>query len=284
MAFIEKKIDGLEIDDSEIGIKNIVEAFGTLIEKKGFDFGVVSCGLSPSPDFGYFELADRFWRASLCIYSFGSTSCFWERGAGYVEPWLFNTRHAVELYIKGLLLNTIWLEELQINPRLSVKKEEFTNLRRELLRKPHNLLDLYNSHEDQIANVISNWNIGNIPEIPEIKYLVLKVNVKEMLSELDEADRTSFRFRFPSLKQDDLDSLQKINWHHDKSMLFPKTGLPKKAGYFFDHVVVINHLYELINELKAIANYFKGINLYQDVMNDYWDEYLTLFNDEGYEY
>lgn len=282
MKFIEFTKDKLNVDDSDFNTKPIIEAFSTLIEKYGYDQGVIACGVLPSPDFGYFELADRFWRASLCIYSFGATNRFWERGVGYAEPWLLNARHAIELYVKGILLNAIWLEELQNDPHLSVKKEVFVNLRREL-GKPHNLLNLYNNYFAKITGVISNWNIDEIPEKPEINLLMLKPAEMEMLKELDETDETSFRFRYPSLKQEDKDSLQKINWQHDSSMLLPKTGLPKEAGYFFDHTNVINHLHKLISELKAIENYFKGISEYQDVMNDYWNDYLRQFGDDDYE-
>ena len=283
MTFIERTKEGLNIDDSDIQIKPIIEAFGTLVEKNGFDKGMVACGVMPSPDFGYFELADRFWRASLCIYSFGATNCFWERGAGYAEPWLFNVRHSVELYIKGFLLNVIWFEELQSNPHLSVRKEEFTNLRKEL-GKPHNLFDLYNDYVKRIKKVIKDWNTDEIPEVPEIDDFVLRPALKEMLKELDETDKTSFRFRYPSLKQGDSDSIQKIDWQIDTSKVFPETGLPKEAGYFFDHLSVINHLYELVVELKVIQTYFKGYSEYQAVMNDYWNEYLRQFDNDYYDY
>jgi hypothetical protein len=281
MKFIEINNKELKIDDSDINTKSIIEAFGTLIKKNGFDKGPVACGVLPSPDFGYFELADRFWRASLCIYSFGATNCFWERGVGYAEPWLFNARHAIELFIKGFLLDSIWLEELQSSPHLSVEKDVFVNLRSEF-NKPHNLLNLYNDYLTQISNVISNWNTGEIPEIPEITKLTLPINELELLKELAQSDESSFRFRYPSLKQGNLDSLQKINWQHDPSMIFPKTGLPKEAGYFFDHVFVINHLHELIIELKAIETYFRGIHYYQSAMNDFWHEYMSQFSDEGF--
>jgi hypothetical protein len=283
MAFIELTENGVNIDDSVFSTKSITDAFGSLIEQNGFDRGKLACGVSPSPDFGYFELADRFWRAALCIYALGATNCFWERGAGYAEPWLFNARHAVELYIKGLLLNAIWLEELQSNPHLSVSKEEFANLRREL-GKPHNLLDLYNKYRAKITEVIANWNTSEIPETPEVDCLVLKPEEMEVLKELDETDKTSFRFRYPSFKQQDKDFLQKLNWQHDSSMLLPKTGLPKESGYFFNHVEVMNHLYQVISQLKAIEDYYRGIADYQDVMNEYWSDYVSEFSNEGYGY
>ena len=268
MKFIERTEGKPSIDDSDGHIKPIVEAFETLIEKNGFDNGVVACGITPSPDFGYFELADRFWRASLCIYSFGATFCFWERDASYAEPWLFNARHAVELYIKGFLLNVIWFEELQSNPHLSGRKEEFVKLRKEW-EKPHHLFNLYNDYVKRITTVIGNWKVDEIPAVPEIDELVLKSTEKEMLKELDETDETSFRFRYPSLKQGDSDSLQKIDWKHDPSMLFPVTGLPKEAGYFFDPVSVMNHLYELVTKLKAIQNHFECYSAHQGIINDY---------------
>lgn len=283
MTFIEFTKDGINIDDSDFDTKPIIEAFGTLIEKNGFDNGALACGVLPSPDFGYFELADRFWRASVCIYSFGATNCFWERGVGFAEPWLFNARHAIELYVKGFFLNAIWMEELQRDPHLSVEKEEFTNLRKEL-GKPHNLLNLYNSYLKRVTDVIQNWNTDEISDVPEIDLLILKTEGLEMLKELDETDETSFRFRYPSLKQGEIDSLQKIDWQHDPSMLYPKTGLPKQAGYFFNHVNVINNLHKLITELKAIENYYKGIRDYQDVMNDYWNDYLSEFANDSYGY
>jgi hypothetical protein len=264
-------------------MRPIAKSFGILIEKNGFDDGPVACGVTPSPDFGYFELADRFWRASVCIYSFGSTYGFWERGAGFAEPWLFNARHAVELYLKGFLLNAIWFEQLQDDPYLSSEKAEFANLRK-ALGKPHNLVDLYNDYATRIMKVVQDWHAENFPEVPDIDSLLLKSVEIEMLKELDETDRTSFRFRYPSLKDGDFDSLQRLNWFHEPSKLFPATGLPKEAGYFFNHVNVINHLNQLINELKNVADYFNGYADYQGVLNDYWNDYLSQFGDDGYAY
>jgi hypothetical protein len=95
------------------------------------------------------------------------------------------------------------------------------------------LHNLYNNYESRITAVINNWNTNEVLEKPEINLLLLKPTKMEMLKELDETNETSFRFRYPSLKQEDADSLQKIDWKHDSSMLFPKTGLPKKCGLFF---------------------------------------------------
>lgn len=287
MKFIEIKKDNISIDDSDLETKPIIEAFGVLIEKKGFDNLPVACGVMPNPDFGYFELAGRFWRASLCIYSFGATNCFWETGVGYAEPWLFNVRHAIELYVKGFLLSAIWLEELQRNSHLPIEKDVFENLMQALGskdKKQHALIDLYNSYLTQITNVIQNWDIEKIPDIPEVNLLILKPEEIEMLKELDEADKTSFRFRYPSLKQGKTDTLQKIDWQHDPSMILPKTGLPKESGYFFDHVNVMNNLHKLVGEIKEIENYFAGISEYQNVMNEHWNDYLRELESDNYGY
>ncbi len=275
MDFIEISSDGMiTIDDSDHEILPILEAFGTLIEKNGFDHLSIACGVSPSPDFGYFELADRFWRASLCIYALGATKCFWESGAGYSEPWLFNARHAVELYLKGFLLNTIWLEELQSSAHLTSHKVEFSNLKKEF-GKPHKLIEIYNLYTTRLSQVLGNWNLDSMPEVPDMNSLVFGTDEKEMLEELDESDETSFRFRYSSLKQGDTEAIQQIDWHHDSSKIYPKTGLPSEAGYFFDHILVINNLYKMIGELKKIKGYFEGITMYQDVINDYWNESLS---------
>jgi hypothetical protein len=272
MNFIEISSDGtLTIDDSDSEILPIIEAFGSLIERKHFDHLRVACGVIPSPDFGYFELAFRFWRASLCIYAMGTTDSFYERGSGFPEPWLFNARHAVELYIKGFLVNTIWLEELQSTDHLTIRKVEFDNLKKEF-GKPHKLTEIYAKYTTRLSQVLGSWNLDAMPEVPDFNMLVLGTDEKEMLEELDKSDETSFRFRYPSLKQGDTEALQKIDWHHDSSKLLPKTGLPTEAGYMFDHIFVINNLYKLVGELKKIKGYFEGITMYQDVLNDYWSE------------
>jgi hypothetical protein len=276
MSFIEFNDRNLIIDDNDSDVKRIVEAFLSGNEKN-FDHLPIACGVSPSPDFGYFELADRFWRASLCIYFSGATDCFIERGAGYSEPWLFISRHSIELYIKGFVLNTIWLEELQQNPHLPINKEVFVNLHNEL-GKPHKLLSLYNEkYLSRIQNVIFNWNTDELPEKPDINFLVLKTEELEILKEFDEADELSFRFRYPSLNQSGIHTIQKIGWKHDTSKLYPISGLPKEAGYFFDHVKVMNNLYKLIMEIKAIELYYKGISFFQDMMNEFWQEQLREF-------
>jgi hypothetical protein len=277
MSFIEIKDSGIYIDDSNIYEKHIIDSFKSLAEKEGFDKLPISSGVEPSPDFGYFALADRFWRASLCIYFSGATNCFWERGTGYSEPWLFNARHAVELYIKGYLLNTAWLNKLQQNPLSSIfqtnlkLKEVFNSL------KPHHLFNLYTEYQYRIENVVCNWNTKIIPETIEISNLILNQNAQEMLKELDEVDVTSFRFRYPSLEQEGLDYVQKAGWNHNREKLLSKTGLPIESSYFFDHIKVINSLHELINEMRSIQEVFAYFNNFKD---EQLSDYISQLNDE----
>ncbi|NTU44125.1 MAG: hypothetical protein HGA99_01185 [Chlorobiaceae bacterium] len=277
MSFIEIKEDGIYIDDEDIYEKYIIDSFVSLAGKKGFDCQVISSGVEPSPDFGYFALADRFWRASLCIYFSGTTNCFWESGTGYSEPWLFNARHAVELYIKGFLLNTVWLDKLQQNPFTTVRqtslklKEVFNSI------EPHRLFSLYTEYHNRIECIIGNWNTEIISETLEISNLVLNQNAQEVLRELDEVDRTSFRFRYPSFKQERLDYVQKAGWNHDKDKLLPKTGLPIESSYFFDHIKVINSLHELVKDMKSIQEIFAYFNNFQD---EQLSDYLRQLNDE----
>ena len=89
MDFIKITEESLSIDDSDWSEQVLIEKFQVLIKSAGFDDLRIACGVSPSPDFGYFQLADRFWRASLAIYFSGVTRCFYESGSGYPEPWLF---------------------------------------------------------------------------------------------------------------------------------------------------------------------------------------------------
>lgn len=279
MPFIEIKKDGtIFVDDSDVSEKYIIDSFMSLAESRGFDHLRISSGVEPSPDFGYFALADRFWRASLCIYFSGITNCFWERGIGYSEPWLFNARHAIELYIKGFLLNTVWFEDIQNNP-LSPVRQSYHNFK-EIFKdtKPHQLFDLYNKeYRARIEKVINNWNTTAIPETLELSSLLLSQESQEILKELDEADNSSFRFRYPSLKQDKIDYVQKSGWNHDDEKLLPKTGLPKESSYFFDHIKVINSLHKLITEMKSIHDNFI---YYNDFRDEQLSDYLSQLGDE----
>lgn len=66
--FIEITDSGFKIDDSHFGEDRIIEHPEPFIQKYGYDRKSLSTGVHPGPDFGYYELADRYWRASLCIY------------------------------------------------------------------------------------------------------------------------------------------------------------------------------------------------------------------------
>ncbi|MEW6408646.1 MAG: hypothetical protein AB1488_00840 [Nitrospirota bacterium] len=280
MDFIKIKKDGeISVDDSERDESPLVERFVTLVEKWGFDRLKVSSGINPSPDFGYFELADRFWRASLCIYFVGTTRGFWEDGVGYVEPWLFNARHSIELYLKGFLLYAFWFEELQNNHLSSGRKRQVDNLRSKI-NNPHNIYELYMDYENEFKNLIGRWNSEKLSDAPEVDKMLLSTEGKKILKEIDETDKTSFRFRYPSLKVEKADQLQELSWRHDESQLLPITGLPKRAGYFFDHVKVINSLHTLIKEMKLIASYHEAVlnsidnlqNIELDIMEEFYSE------------
>lgn len=278
MPFIEKTETGFNIDDSNYGEKAIIKAFGLLLENKGFDFGRITCGVRPSPDFGYFELADRFWRASLGIYALGSTFCFPGRGIGYSEPWLFNARHSIELYLKGFTLNTIWFEELQMDSALSTKKSNIHQLMKKF-SKPHRIDDLYTGYREKIVAVKQEWVSEHIPDAPDLDRFLLSETLVEMLKELDESDETSFRFRYPSLRVDGVDQLQETGWQHDANNLYSVTGLPKKSGYFFNHLAVMNNLHKLVKSLQVIRDGFISYNEYQQVMNEYLADFESDFAD-----
>lgn len=270
MAFIKKTKKGfLEVDDSEWGEKKLLDYFKTMIEKEGFDDFKVSCGVNPSPDFGYLELADRFWRTSLSIYFTGVSGCFWERGAGYSEPWLFNARHSIELYLKGFFLYAVWFQEVQENVVSSGHRIYLQDIRK-YFEEPHNLLELYGNYQKKIKDVIQNWNTAELSSPPETNKMLLSAEGEDFLKELDEADKSSFRFRYPSVRSNKKDHLQELNWRYDDAQLFPKTGLPKNAGYFFDHMTVINSLHKLRKEMKEIDTYLGGcwdyIGEYQDII------------------
>lgn len=285
MAFIEIKDGKFFVDDSEIGEKQLIKRFSTMVEKWGFDKLEVSTGVVPCPDFGYFQLADRFWRASLCIYFSGITGCFWERGAGYVEPWLFNAHHSIELYLKGFLLYAIWLEELKDNYLSQGSRTQILNLNKE-----HGLADIYKEYDDKLKNLISSWDKKNLLQLPKHEKISLTTESKEILKEIDEAGKKSIRFRYPSLivgktkaangKVISIDCLQELDWKRDDTQLLPLTGLPKKAGYFFDHLKVINSFHPLIKEIKSIESYLDGywdyISENQDIEKmEYYHEYFS---------
>ena len=280
MTFIEKNETGFKVVTSAWDEERIIEGFEALFEKRGFGFDTrnVSCGVNASPDFGYFELGDRFWRASLCIYFSGASGCFWERGAGYPEPWLFNTRHSIELYLKGFLLFAAWFRELQDDFLSSGHRRRLDSLRG-YFDKPHNLYDLYKDYQHRLEDVIARWNTKELSDRPELDKMLLSTDGEDILKEIDEADRTSFRFRYPSLKAADKEHLQELGWRYDSSQLLPKTGLPTEAGLFFDHVKVMNSIHKLKQEMKAIESYLDGcwdyLGEFQDIQLDLMREFYS---------
>ena len=280
MTFIEKNETGFKVHTSSWDEERIIEGFEALLKKRGFGFDTrnVSCGVNATPDFGYFELGDRFWRASLCIYFSGASGCFWESGAGYPEPWLFNTRHSIELYLKGFLLFAAWFRDLQDDFLSSGHRRHFYNLK-SYINKPHNLYELYKDYKQRLEDVIAGWNIEEVPDHPKLDKMLLTTEGEEILKEFDEADRTSFRFRYPSLKIADRDRLQELGWRYDNSQLLPKTGLPTEAGFFFDHVKVINSFHKLRQEMKTIESYLNGcwdyIGEFQDIKLDLMREFYS---------
>ncbi len=251
----------LKIDMSNLGLdeKQLVEKLWSLIEKHGFDLDSASTGVFPSPDFGYFELAGRYWRASLCIYFAGFSKAFFEAGAGFLEPWLFNSRHAIELYSKGLLLYVKWYQELHEDSLKSGYREQIDKIQNE-----HNPGKIYNEYKDKLKAVLSTWNSDDICEAPGLDKLILTKHGEDIISELSEADPKSFRFRYPSLlhrhgKKESFQRIQKMSWEWNKEKLFPVTGLPREAGVAFTHVNVINNMHDLFKELSDIGDYHDAL-------------------------
>lgn len=285
MTFIECTNNKYIIDDSCGDEKPLVEAFASLISKKGFDNFSVVCGVNASPDFGYLELGDRFWRASLSIYFMGSTGGFVERGCGYVEPWLFNARHAIELYVKGFLFYSFWLKELQKDTLTKGEINKVHNLKQKL-GILHDIYGLYESYEKEIEDLIRTWNTKELSDPPDMSMLLLREDHKNSLNELDQADKSSFRFRYPSfseniqsknVKKSTIDTLHEIGWGHDKTELLPNIGLPSKAGYFFDHLTVINNIHALMKGLNSIASYLNSYWSYIDERQNYEKEIMRQY-------
>lgn len=247
----------LKIDTSNLGVyeKHLVEKLWSLLEKHGYDLDSASTGVFPCPDFGYFELAGRYWRASLCIYFAGFSKAFIEAGAGFLEPWLFNSRHAIELYTKGLLLYVSWYQELNEDSLKSGHKKQI-----EKIKTAHNPVTIYKEYKDKLEAVLSTWNSDEICEAPELDKLILTERGEDILSEISEADPTSFRFRYPSLlhrrgKKESFQRIQQMSWEWNEEKLFPVTGLPREAGVAFTHVKVINNMHDLFKKLSDIGDY-----------------------------
>jgi len=254
-----KSKDGFEIDDSNPDEKNILERFSTVIEKYGFDDRPITFGLLPSPDLGYFDLADIYWRASLCLYLSGGVGCFQGSGIGFTEPWLFTVRHSIELRIKGFVLYTAWLENLNKDTGKSGVVSHINDLRKRFPKEQHGLVDIYNCYCVKINCIVGSWSTEITEEIPDRSKLLLNSKQKDVLKELNELDTKSFTFRYPTLKKGAVDVIQKADWKHDALKLYQNTGLPKESGYFFDHIKAVNSLHELNTSLVNISNYLNAI-------------------------
>jgi len=261
----------LKIDTSNLGVyeKHLVEKLWSLLEKHEYDLDSASTGVFPCPDFGYFELAGRYWRASLCIYFAGFSKAFIEAGAGFLEPWLFNSRHAIELYTKGLLLYVSWYQELNENSLKSGHKKQI-----EKIKTAHNPVEIYKEYKDKLEAVLSTWNSDEICEVPELDKLILTERGEDILSEISEADPTSFRFRYPSLlhrrgEKESFQRIQQMSWEWNEEKLLPVTGLPREAGVAFTHVKVINNMHDLFKELSDIGDYHDALYAHLEELQDF---------------
>jgi hypothetical protein len=266
MSFLvyNDKSSSLKLDDSNLTLeeKILIEKLWALFEKHGHDLDSASTGVFPSPDFGYFDLAGRYWRAAICIYFAGFCKGFIEAGAGFLEPWLFNSRHAIELYLKGCQMYVIWYQEIHKDFLKSGYKKLI-----EKIQNSHNLVDLYKEYKEKLENALSSWNADEICDPPEMDKLTLTKRGEELLIEISEADPNSFRFRYPSLihrqgEKEKVHKIQEMLWEWDERKLFPLTGLPKSAGVAFTHAKVMNSIHDLMKELDSISSYHDALHSY----------------------
>ena len=297
MGFIEINENGLFLNKIDIHKEKweltslgrdedpFIEAFQLLVENRSFDKRPVSCGVFGGPDFGYFSLASRYWRASIGIYFLGVTNCFWERGAGYSEPWLFNARHSIELYLKGFLLYVLWFQELQENILAPDKRTSIEHLRGKFIKEKekyseiHNLTYLYGQYKSGMERILGNWDCESIPDPPDLQRTLLSKTGQCFLEEMFEADKDSFRFRYPSLKVKGADQLQELGWKYDDDEVLPKTGLPRNSGIYFDHIKVINSLHDLMIEIVSIESYLGACWDYIGDLQSFAQEMLNDFRE-----
>lgn len=272
MALFIHDDKSLKLDDSNLGLNEgpLIEKLWTLFQAHGFDLDSASTGVHPCPDFGYFALADRYWRGALCIYFAGFCKAFIEAGAGFLEPWLFNSRHAIELYLKGCIMYATWYEELLKDPL-----EKGCKAQMESIENDHNLIRLYRKYDEKMDAAMQCWDIEEVGDIPDLEDLLLSGRGKDILKEISEADPSGFRFRYPSLKHAPKDHrLQEMTWHWDEEGLFPITGLPKQSGIAFTHVKVVNAFHDLVRELSVIHDNHDAFYSYLDDLQGYAYESL----------
>jgi len=268
MALFQETPDGYEINETCIEESYILQRFYTSAKEHGFDKRVITYGVRPSPDFGYWDLASRYWRASLCLYFSGCVGCFWESGEGFTEPWLFNARHSFELSLKGCLLFSVWLEQANENLGVSGYVERVDKLRSHFPQS-HSLQRIYDDYARRVASTLENWNSENCEEPPSLQELVLNPTAHTVLQELDAGDPHSFTFRYPSRRSGTQDVMQRCDWRHDATQLYPATGLPKKSGYWFDPIKTANSLHDFNLQLSNIKAYLGGIGDHIGHMYDY---------------
>lgn len=243
----------LEHDEEEL-----IASFIALAKKNRFNALETSCGVPVSPDFGYLHMADRFWRASMGIYMLGVTDHFEGRGIGYSEPWLFNARHAFELYIKGFVLYARWLIDVQSDFSDGGYRSEIKSLYAFFKREINHTIDkLYYEYRDLIADLSQKWNYEKFKEAPAFDKMLISQSALNIIDEIGQIDRSSFRFRYPSIEvlPEKIQKLQGWDWKSDPSKVLPESGLPQESGYSFDHIKVINSLHMLRRECVRVGKY-----------------------------
>ena len=268
----------LDVTNLSVDERILIEKLWALVEKHGIDLNSACTGVLPSPDFGYFALASRYWRASLCIYFAGFIKGFVEAGAGFLEPWLFNIRHSIELYLKGCLMYVTWYYEIHQDFLKSGDKTQVEKIQHE-----HNLNKLYAEYKKKLEHVLNSWDTEEVCDKPELEKLILTKRGEEILVEVSEADSTGFRFRYPSLikqrgKKENVHELQKMSWQWNEEELFPLTGLPKTPEVAFTHVKVMNSMHDLIKELSDIKSQHDALYSYlSDIQDIAFEEFHQDF-------
>ena len=280
MAFVNITSDGVSFESQEWDEELLIQAMNALPKRRGgFDWKDVTCGVHPNPDFGCFELASRYWRASVCIYLFGTSGYFWEAGAGWVEPWLFTARHSFELYLKGCILYCVWYDELHEEYLSRGDKKKVERLK-DQFRTFHSLYELYCDYEKRAHELDAKWDETIVGQAPTLEKMLLTDESKEVLREIDLADDRSFRFRYPSLGDKAIHELQECGWGRDPDQLLKLSGLPKNAGHAIDPIQVINSLHRLRTELSRISAYHgaswdmvtEGQDVVFDLMSEFYGE------------
>ena len=156
------------------------------------------------------------------------------------------------------MLFTVWIEKVNKGMESSGYVSRIENLKRHF-KDLHSLSQIHSNYEEKITSTIENWN-NIISESPlTIDEFLLSKDDKNIMNELNQLDQNSFTFRYPSLKEGAEDVMQQSDWKHDKTQLFPMSGLPKKSGYFFDHVKIVNSLHDFNLRLNGIKDCIGGI-------------------------